>query len=241
MIIKVCGMTNAENIAAVEQLGVDIIGMVFYPKSPRFVKMINSRAGLMPDYSRERLNHLRSTLGKDSATQQETPQKRTPRAGVFVDDMPQNIITRVYNYQLDYIQLHGEESRICCENLRRTIDPDIHEGIRIIKAIPVAEAADIDRWKEYQGAVDMLLFDTRCKCVGGSGNSFDWSLLDHYDGDVPFLLSGGIGPGDEERILSIRHPQFAGIDLNSRFENQPGVKDIALLRNFIQNIRHEQD
>lgn len=234
-------MTNADNITAAEQLGVDIIGMVFYPKSPRYVKMIRSRAGIIPDYSQERLNQLRSTLGNETADQKATQPKHALRAGIFVDDMPQNIITRVYNYKLDYIQLHGTESRICCENLRRTIDPDIRKGIRIIKAIPVSEAADIDRWREYEGAVDMLLFDTRCNCVGGSGESFNWQLLERYDGNIPFLLSGGIGPGDEERIREFQHPQFAGIDLNSKFETEPGIKDITLLCNFIKNIRHEQD
>ncbi len=241
MIIKVCGMTCADNIAAAERLGVDIIGMVFYPKSPRYVKMIRSRAGTIPDYSQERLNQLRSTLERETVEPKATQRKHALRAGVFVDDMPQNIITRVYNYQLNYIQLHGTESRICCENLKRTIDPDIHKGIRIIKAIPVAEATDIDRWQEYQGVVDMLLFDTRCKSVGGSGKSFDWKLLERYDGNIPFLLSGGIGPGDEERIRTFKHPQFAGIDLNSKFETKPGIKDITLLSNFISNIRHEQD
>lgn len=153
--------------------------------------------------------------------------------------MPQNIVTRVYNYGLDYVQLHGDESRITCDNLRRTIDPDIRPGLRIIKAIPVADARDIDRWREYDGAVDMLLFDTRSDSVGGSGNRFDWTLLDRYDGDIPFLLGGGIGPDDVDRVRAFHHPQFVGIDLNSRFETQPGIKDIHLLRNFINAIRNE--
>ncbi len=241
MIIKVCGMTNAENISAVEQLGADIIGMVFYPKSPRYVKMVSSRAGNIPDYSHEQLNKLRNSMEQGTPARQDSTSKHAMRAGVFVDDMPQNIVTRVYNYNLDYIQLHGNESRIACENIRRTIDPDIHKDIRIIKAISVADAADIDRWQQYDGVVDMLLFDTRCQTVGGSGNSFDWTLLERYDGNIPFLLSGGIGPGDEERIQAFQHPQFAGIDLNSRFETEPGIKDITLLGNFINNIRHEQD
>ena len=97
--------------------------------------------------------------------------------GVFVDDMPQNIVTRVYNYGLDYVQLHGDESRITCDNLRRTIDPDIRPGLRIIKAIPVADARDIDRWREYDGAVDMLLFDTRSDSVGGLSYSFRIALI----------------------------------------------------------------
>ena len=158
MIIKVCGMTDAENITAVEHLGVDMIGMVFYPQSPRYVQMVRSRAGSMPDYSRERLDQLQRHLDDGAAPVQKPA--HVPRVGVFVDDMPQNIVTRVYNYGLDYVQLHGDESRITCDNLRRTIDPDIRPGLRIIKAIPVADAHDIDRWHEYDGAVDMLLFDT---------------------------------------------------------------------------------
>lgn len=237
MIIKVCGMTDAENITAVEHLGADMIGMVFYPQSPRYVQMVRSRAGSMPDYSRERLDQLQRHLDDGAAPVQKPA--HVPRVGVFVDDMPQNIVTRVYNYGLDYVQLHGDESRITCDNLRRTIDPDIRPELRIIKAIPVADAHDIDRWREYDGAVDMLLFDTRSDSVGGSGNRFDWTLLDRYDGNIPFLLGGGIGPDDVDRVRAFHHPKFAGIDLNSRFETQPGIKDIHLLRNFINAIRNE--
>ena len=220
MIIKVCGMTDAENITAVEHLGADMIGMVFYPQSPRYVQMVRSRAGSMPDYSRERLDQLQRHLDDGAAPMQKPA--HVPRVGVF-----------------DYVQLHGDESRITCDNLRRTIDPDIRPGLRIIKAIPVADARDIDRWREYDGAVDMLLFDTRSDSVGGSGNRFDWTLLDRYDGDIPFLLGGGIGPDDVDRVRAFHHPQFVGIDLNSRFETQPGIKDIHLLRNFINAIRNE--
>ena len=88
----------------------------------------------------------------------------------------------------------------------------------------------------------MLLFDTKCKTVGGSGEQFDWSVLEAYDGNIPFLLSGGIGPEDTERVLKYSHPQFAGIDLNSRFEISPAVKDVEKLKTFIQTIRqHEQN
>jgi phosphoribosylanthranilate isomerase len=83
----------------------------------------------------------------------------------------------------------------------------------------------------------MLLFDTRSDAVGGSGRSFDWTLLQAYDGDTPFLLSGGIGPQDAARIRQFRHPRLAGIDLNSRFETSQGVKDIDTLRIFINEIR----
>lgn len=238
MIIKVCGMTDADNIRDVEQLGANLIGMVFYPQSPRYVSMISSRAGLTPDYSPERLAHLEQSLQQGGAAES-APQGQAPRVGVFVDEMPQTIITRIYNHHLDYVQLHGNESAVMCANLRRTLDPDIRPGVRIIKAIRVGSAADIDAWRQYRDVVDMLLFDTHCAEVGGSGRQFDWSLLNRYDGDLPFLLSGGIGPEDAQRVLDFQHPRCVGIDLNSRFETSPGIKDIPLLRNFINTIRHE--
>lgn len=232
IIIKVCGMRDSDNIRAVAALGVDLMGFIFYPKSPRFVKMISSMAGLIPDYSLERINSNNS--GKEFKVE-----NSPKRVGVFVDDMPQNIVTRVYNYDLDYIQLHGNEPRTTIENLKATIDPDIKPGIKIIKAISVHEQSDIDKYKEYEGLVDYFLFDTKCKTVGGSGEHFDWTVLDHYDGATPFLLSGGIGPDDAERIRAYNHPKFVGIDLNSQFEDEPAMKNIEKLKTFIKAIRHE--
>ncbi len=95
------------------------------------------------------------------------------------------------------------------------------------------------RWREYEGHADMLLFDTKCASVGGSGRKFDWSVLDAYDGDMPFLLSGGIGPDDADEVLAFRHPQCIGIDLNSKFEVSPAVKDVDKLKNFIEKIRQQ--
>ena len=150
--------------------------------------------------------------------------------------MPQNIVTRVYNYKLDWVQLHGSESPVMIDNLKRTLIPDIKPDIKIIKAISVNTKEDVEKWRQYRGHVDMLLFDTKCKSVGGSGEHFDWSVLNSYDGDIPFLLSGGIGPDDAERVKAFHHPQFAGIDLNSRFETSPGVKDINLLKEFLKKL-----
>lgn len=225
MIVKVCGMRDADNIRAVSELGIDLMGFIFWKESPRYVQMIPSRAGIIPDYS------------SLDTTNFQRPTTSIKRVGVFVDEMPQNIITRVYNYHLDYIQLHGQENRIVCENLRRTIDPDIHPGLRIIKAISVSSVEDVQKYKEYVGAVDLLLFDTKCKCMGGSGEQFDWSVLEAYDGEIPFLLSGGIGPDDVERVKVFHHPMFVGIDLNSRFETAPAVKDVEALRAFIGKLR----
>jgi phosphoribosylanthranilate isomerase len=233
MYIKVCGMREPENIRAVSALGIDMIGFVFWPDSPRFVRMISSQAGIIPDYSVERLNKGR---GKVEAPADEVVLPK--RVGVFVDDMPQSIVTRVFNYDLDYVQLHGEESRVMIENLRRTLEPDIKSGVKIIKALSIGSPEDVSRYKEYEGVVDLFIFDTKCKTVGGSGEQFDWDVLKLYDGQTPFLLSGGIGPDDVERVKSFSHPQFAGVDLNSRFEIEPGLKDVEALRQFIQAIRN---
>ena len=223
MVIKVCGMRDAQNIREVSQLGVDMIGMIFYPKSPRYVEMQSSHAGIIPDYVKEDIN-IKSS-------------KSPARVGVFVDDMVQNIVTRVVNYHLDYVQLHGNEPREMCENLRLTLDPDIRPGIKIIKAISVSDASDIQKYKEYVGAVDLFLFDTKCKTVGGSGQQFDWQVLEQYDGEVPFLLSGGIGPEDASRLHAFHHPKCIGIDLNSRFEIEPGVKDVEKLKGFLNAMQ----
>lgn len=216
-------MRDAQNIREVSQLGVDMIGMIFYPKSPRYVEMQSSHAGIIPDYAKEDIN-IKSS-------------KTPARVGVFVDDMVQNIVTRVVNYHLDYVQLHGNEPREMCENLRSTLDPDIRPGIKIIKAISVSDASDIQKYKEYVGAVDLFLFDTKCKTVGGSGQLFDWQVLEQYDGEVPFLLSGGIGPEDASRLHAFHHPKCIGIDLNSRFEIEPGVKDVEKLKGFLNEMQ----
>ena len=229
-------MRDADNIREVSALGIDMMGFIFAPKSPRYVQMISSKAGIIPDYSEERIRRMKGERDSSDAPAMQQLERKPARVGVFVDDMPQNIVTRVYNYDLDYIQLHGCEPRETCENLRSTIDPDIKKGIKIIKAINVATADDIQKYKEYVGAVDLFLFDTKTQLAGGSGQQFDWSVLEAYDGEIPFLLSGGIGPDDAERIKAYHHPKCIGIDLNSKFEIEPGVKDVEKLRTFLQKL-----
>ena len=218
LLIKVCGMRDLENIRALDTLGVDMMGLIFYPKSPRYVRSISVSAGIVPD----------------RATSLQCPKAKL--VGVFVNEMPQTVITHAYNYRLDFIQLHGDETPTYIDNLKRTLIPDILPDVRIIKALSIREADDVKRWRQYEGHVDMLLFDTKCKTVGGSGEQFDWSVLQGYDGDIPFLLSGGIGPQDVESIKQFRHPMFAGIDLNSKFEDAPAHKDIDRLLKFITSI-----
>lgn len=221
-LIKVCGMREPENIRAVSELGIDLMGLIFWPESPRYVSSMPIHAGIVPDMANADV---------------EKSMKVVKTVGVFVDEMPQTVITHAYNYHLDYIQLHGNESPTYIDNLKRTLIPEILPEVKIIKALSIAEADDVKRWREYDGQADMFLFDTKCKCKGGSGEQFDWSVLDLYDGNIPFLLSGGIGPDDAERIKQFHHPMCIGIDLNSKFEDAPALKNVDKLRNFINTIR----
>lgn len=229
MIIKVCGMREPENIRALQQLDIDWMGFIFWPESPRFVRMISSRAGIIPDYS---------SLKEDRANKgQESPQNRVKRVGVFVDDMPQSIVARVYNYHLDIVQLHGAESKAMIENLRSTLVPDIQPDIKIMKTIAIASADDFKKTEEYEGTVDIFLFDTKCAEMGGSGRKFDWDLIQSYKGTTPFLIGGGIAPEVVNDIKRINHPLFYGIDINSKFEIEPAVKDIDKIKQFLQALK----
>ena len=198
-------MREPKNIEQVAQLGVDMMGFIFYPKSPRYISYVLARSDA---------------------------DRKVCRVGVFVNDSIPEILDKIHSFSLNAVQMHGNESRELCEQLR-----EANRDIKIIKAISVSNAGDIQKYKEYVGAVDYFLFDTKCKTVGGSGQQFDWQVLDEYDGDVPFLLSGGIGPEDAFRIRAFHHSQCVGIDLNSRFEIEPGVKDVEKLNKFLNEIK----
>lgn len=222
-------MREPDNILAVNELGIDMMGFIFYAKSPRYVQSVNTHAGIIPNMANSKV--------KDST---ETGTRLTKKVGVFVNEMPQTVITHAYNYELDYLQLHGDESPVYIDNLKRTLVPDILPDVKIIKALSIREADDVKRWRQYEGHADMLLFDTRCEGYGGSGEQFPWTVLDNYDGNIPFLLSGGIGPDDAERIKAFHHPMCIGIDLNSKFESEPGVKNVEMLRTFVRKIKNEE-
>ena len=157
------------------------------------------------------------------------------RVCVFVNPSINYALQMADSFKADYLQLHGSETPDFCQELKQAT------GLKIIKAISIANSADIEKSKKYQGIADIMLFDTKCATVGGSGVKFDWSVIENYDGATPFMLSGGITPGDAEAILSIAHPMFAGVDLNSRFESAPAVKDVLKLKEFITEIRDEQN
>lgn len=130
------------------------------------------------------------------------------------------------------VQLHGNESPQMCSKLRSS-------GLKVIKAMGIRSAESIDILRKYEETVDFFLLDTHTPSKGGSGKKFNWNILDAYNLNKPFLLSGGIGPDDADTILNLRHNKFAGIDLNSRFESAPGVKNSALLHQFLTNLNYK--
>ncbi|MFT3753214.1 MAG: phosphoribosylanthranilate isomerase [Paludibacter sp.] len=156
--------------------------------------------------------------------------KSIKKIGVFVNEDLEDILTIATKYDLDGVQLHGTELVEMCKELRKA-------GFIVIKAFPVAEAYNFKVTKAYEGTCDYFLFDTKTDAYGGSGVKFNWAMLNEYVGETPFLLSGGIAADDAESILKIEHPKLAGIDLNSKFEVKPGLKNVALLKEFIQQLR----
>lgn len=162
------------------------------------------------------------------------PQK-CKRVGVFVNATIDDIRQHIADYSLDIVQLHGHESTDSIRSLR-SLCGDV---ISIIKAFNIATKEDLEATTPYAGLVDYFLFDTKGPSVGGNGEKFDWSVLEAYNGDTPFLLSGGIAPDDAERILDYHHPKCIGIDLNSRFEIEPGIKDITKLKTFLNDVKQD--
>lgn len=231
MKIKVCGMRDTGNIRALSALDIDMMGFNFIPHSPRYVAMISSMTGILPDYSEERL--ARGMQKKESRLVADGIE----RVGVFADGMPQDILTRIYNYSLDYVQLDGSESRVMIENLLSTLKPDIQPNVKIIKTLSVASQQDLERCEEYEGVADMFLFVPPAGVGKCRGKKSDWSFLERYDGHTPFLIESGVGSEDAQRVKLFSHPLFGGVNLNRCFGEEPGVKDVETLRSFIHEIR----
>ena len=152
------------------------------------------------------------------------------RAGVFVNADFDDIMQRVVQFRLHTVQLHGEELPALCQRLK-------DEGIEVIKAFSAPQDVNFGFTAAYEPHCHYFLFDTPSTMRGGSGLQYNWSVLEGYSGSLPFLLSGGISPGDAARIVQFRHSRFAGIDINSRFETAPGEKEIEKIRLFLQNVQ----
>jgi phosphoribosylanthranilate isomerase len=160
------------------------------------------------------------------------PEKVT-RVGVFVNEQPEIVRKRAEQSRLQILQLHGKESPAYCRELKK-------QGYRVIKAfgIETDQPFPTENVQRYEGSCDYFLFDTKTPIHGGSGQKFNWELLNDYRGTIPFLISGGLSPGDAEVIKAFSHPQLMGVDLNSGFETSPAVKDTTLLQTFIEQLLH---
>lgn len=206
MKIKVCGMKFPENALQVAALQPDYMGFIFYPHSPRFVGYeVN-----------EELAMLRLSAKK---------------VGVFVDKDFSTIKNIIQTYQLDAVQLHGNEPAEMCAALK--------DKVEVIKAFGVDDHFDFDQLKTYENVVDYFLFDTKTTAYGGSGEAFDWQMLEKYHLNVPFFISGGLSNENIGSVLNFKHPAFYGVDLNSRFEDGPGLKNIQKLQEAFGLIKAE--
>lgn len=199
MIFKICGMGDPVLMHQLAQLPVDMLGFIFYPRSPRYV------------------------VGKIEPAEIAKLKEEINKVGVFVNESEAAILKLANEYHLDTIQLHGNETPELCKILKEN-------GFVVIKAFNLTKN---NNYEEYSPHCDYFLFDTPSEKHGGTGAKFDWTLINDYKGKTPFLLSGGIGPDDAEELKQINHPQMAGIDINSKFEVEPGIKDLNLIKQFI--------
>jgi len=208
--IKVCGMTLPEQVNALDEMGVDFAGFIFYPKSPRY--MANK---ISPD-------KMRQIKG------------RIAKVGVFVNMPYDDLLRTVDEYRLDMVQLHGDETPFVCEK--------IANYVTVVKAFRLSDNDPID-WitRPYHESSDMFMFDTMGAGYGGTGKKFDWNVLKGSAINKLFFLSGGIEPGDERKLREFETEEVGkklfSIDINSKFEVSPGVKNIEKVREFCLNLR----
>jgi phosphoribosylanthranilate isomerase len=211
--VKVCGMVDPQNLSEICALEPDFVGYIFVPGSPRFV-------GEHPDPSLFRI-----------------PGDRTAKVGVFVNEDTSEVIRRFEQCQLDLVQLHGKEPAHYCRNL-------VDQGIPVIKAFhpenPI-HAADTGStgigMDQYSQVAHYLLLDSGVSGEGGTGHKLNWERLQSMAIPLPFLLGGGIGPDDAGLVKAVDHPLFFGVDVNSRFESAPGMKDADLISRFMNELR----
>ena len=214
MRIKVCGMKDPQNISRLADLKPDYMGLIFYPKSKRYVESID----------KEVLRSLPDTIRL---------------VGVFVNEEIAVIVKKVVDYGLSAVQLHGAESPEFCRLLKESLlGSQRNSNIELIKAFGVDSAFDFADLKPYDELVDYFLFDTKTPEHGGSGLSFDWNILKKYDRRKPFFLSGGLSPANLSGLSNLNLDSLYALDLNSKFETEPGIKDIESLRSAFQLIKN---
>lgn len=208
MRIKVCGMTQSDQVEQLAGMGVAFAGFIFYPKSPRYV-----------------FKHMTTTqLRKENSIN---------KVGVFVNSTIEEVLHLVDECRLHMVQLHGDESPKYCEK--------IADYVSVVKAFRLSDNDSVE-WmiRPYMEVCDMFMFDTMGAGYGGTGKKFDWNMLRQETIGKPFFLSGGIEPGDEEKLKAFKNEPVAkalfAIDINSKFELSPGVKDMNLIRDFVKRV-----
>lgn len=208
MNIKVCGITEMKQLQQLDGLDIDFAGLIFYKESPRYIG------------------------DKISKTDLKKADLDIKKVGVFVNPEMIDVLDAIDDYGLEVVQLHGDESPEMCE--------DLSSEVEVIKAFRVRDGVDIDELvAPYDAVCDYYLFDTGGlkESFGGTGQQFDWSILTKAKIEKPFFLSGGIGVEDAVRIKAFKHPDYFGVDINSRFEKAPGVKDMGLVLQFKQGLK----
>lgn len=217
--LKVCGLTQLDQIRELVALKIDFIGFIFYEKSPRYV-----------------LNHL--SLDEISEINHQG------KVGVFVNENADKIIEIAEKADLNFIQLHGDESEDFILELRKKLNPEI----KIIKVIRVGNQISDFRFQtqkifdsaltdnQQPATINYLLFDTDSKAFGGTGKSFDWNILNDIEIPLPYFLSGGISLENFHQLKTINQQPFA-LDINSKFEIEPGIKDVEKIKEFVNKFK----
>lgn len=209
LIVKICGLSNEETLDAALAAGADMVGFVFFGKSPRVVTP--ERAAALAARSAGRAEIVALSVDMDDA----------------------GLAEIVATVQPDWLQLHGAETPERVAAVRDRF------GRQVMKAIPIAEKSDLERTRPYEAVADRLLLDAKppkgAALPGGNGAPFDWTLLGGFDPDVPYMLSGGLAPGNVAEAIRISGAR--AVDVSSGVEVAPGQKDAALIRAFIANAR----
>ena len=205
-------MREPANIQALAELKPDYMGLIFYPRSGRYVNETSS--GIFENLSAE----IKIT-------------------GVFVDESPEVILDKIKQYQLQAVQLHGQETPEYCLSLQKALKAE-NSGVEMIKAFGLDEDFDFDVLLPYDNAVSYFLFDTKTPGHGGSGRKFNWEVLKNYHLEKPYFLSGGIDLSDLGELKKLYDPRLYAVDLNSKFEISPAFKDIERVSQAINKIRN---
>ena len=250
-------MRDPKNIADIVQAGADMLGFIFFEKSKRYVEELVElppnplKGGLasgfnldVDDFDKfsqkrkiEKQENLKinSKLGSAENSPFRGVGGNLQKVGVFVNAKEQYVNTKISDYQLNYVQLHGDESPEYCTTIK-TENPKV----KVIKVFSVGEHFDFQKTEKYEEVADLFLFDTKGKERGGNGFKFNWEILQEYRGETPFLLSGGISLADVEAVKNFQHPLLWGVDVNSGFESEPGLKKSNEVKQFITALKDNE-